>query len=407
MTGMTRGISLPQTTIHVATASQLAQAFKAVRGGETILLASANFGDVALSNVRPASLVTIKSADPLNDAVFKTLKLTNVANVLVEDIDVNNPIAAGTPRAQAVAINKAVNVTLRGLDVAGSLDGDTANDAHGIVVTGSDNVSILDSTFRQLHAAIVLGRNSDVVVAGNAITEAREGVNIGQQDGGLFERNFVTKLLPLPGDHPDAFQVHNGNGIGASNDLAFRNNVIIQGNERPIHGIYVNSERDGEGIHHSNISVENNFYRGSARHGVSLHHVDNAVIESNTVLYSGTGGLVPAVLVGDIQGGRIKNNIATLLLENKNTGTTNLTSANNVDVWDPKFKVGISEAALFAPTTPGDMDFSRLAPLGGSAASGLGFHASGEIGGFDGSTSALMAAYVPQFEASFATVFMV
>lgn len=388
-------------TIRVATPAQLVQAVRTARGGETILLASANFGDVSLANARPAGLVTIKSANPDADAVFRTLKLTNVANLLIEDIDVRNPLAAGAPRNQALVVNKAVNVTLSGIDVSGSLDGNAGNDAHGLMVTGSDNIAILDSTFRQLHGAIVLGRNTDIIVAGNTITEAREGVNIGQQDGGLFERNFVTRMLPLANDHPDAFQVHNGAGIGASRDLAFRDNVIVQGNDRPLQGIYVHSERDHEGIHHSNIVVENNFYRGSARHGISLTNVDNALIDGNTVLYSGIGGLVPAVLVGDIQRGLVQNNIATLLLENRNTGSSGLRWAGNVDVWDPKFGVGIREAVLFGPA-PGDLDFNRLAPLAGGPAAGLGFAATGEIGGFAGTSATQLAAYIPQFETNFA-----
>lgn len=391
----------------VANASQLTKAFKAATGGETILLAATNFGDVSLHNANPTSLVTIKSADPDADASFRTLKLTNVSNILLEDIDIHNPIAPGAPKTQAMQINKVTNVTLSGIDLAGSLDGDSSNDAHGIIITGGDNISILDSTFRQVRAAIVIGRSSDIIVAGNTITEGREGVNIGQVDGGLFERNLVTAMQPMAHDHPDAFQVHNGSGIGASNDLAFRNNVIIQDNGLALQGIYVHSERDDEGIHHSNISIENNFYRGNSRHAISVTHTDDVLISGNTVLYSGSGGLVPAVLVGDVHGARVERNIATLLYENRNSGSTDLVWADNIDVWDPKFRIGVAESTLFQPMTPGEIDFGRLAPRIDGPGAGLGFAATGEIGGFEGPTGMMMAAYVPQFEAAYATPLLV
>lgn len=396
---------MPGKTILVSSAAQLVKTARSAVGGDTILLAPGNYGDVSLANLRPTSTVTIKSANPDADASFKTLRITNASNLTIEDVDVNNPIAAGAPRSAATAINKSTNINFVGVDIAGSNNGNAADDAHGLIITASDNVAVLDGTFSHLHAAIVVGLTSDVIIAGNTITQSREGVNIGQVTGGLFERNLVTDMAALPGDHPDAFQVHNGTrGAIGSSDLAFRSNVIFQGSGTSVQGIYIHSEQDALGIHHSNISIENNFYVGSARHAISISNADDVVVRGNTVLYSGSGGLVPAILSADVQGGIFEDNISTLLLPTRNTGSTNVIWRDNIDVWDPKFKVGVAQDSLFAPGVGTTLDLARLSPLAGSAAAGAGFHTADEIGNLSGSVAVQLAHYVPMFEAEhFAT----
>lgn len=398
---------MPGTTTLVSNATQLLKVAKTARAGDTILLASGNYGDVSLANLRPTGNVTIKSANPDADAVFRTLKLTNLSNFIFEDFDIRNPIAVGAPRTAAVRINAATNITFSGIDMSGSLNGSAWDDAHGMMITGSNHVSILDSTFRQLDAAIVVGRSSDVIVAGNTVTEAREGVVMGAISGGLFELNRLSNMQPnlAAGEHADFFQVHDGSGAAPSDDLVFRSNVMIgDGMAAGMHGIYIYSERDAaENIHHSNITIENNFYEGAARHGISVSHVDNLVVANNTVLYSGSGGLVPAIMVREIIGGVVKDNVATLLIDVQNSGSTNLAWSNNIDVWDPMFKVGIAKAALFAATPTNEIDFSTAGPLAGSVAdvSGAGFRGVAQIGNLSAGVAAQIAAYVPLFDHHF------
>jgi hypothetical protein len=50
--------------INVSSAAGLMSALTNARGGETIVLASGNYGDLNLSSRTFASAVTIKSADP-------------------------------------------------------------------------------------------------------------------------------------------------------------------------------------------------------------------------------------------------------------------------------------------------------------------------------------------------------
>ncbi len=394
-------------TISVASAAQLVAAVKTARGGDTIVLASGNYGDVGLGNLRADGLVTIKSADPANEAVFKTLRLTNMSNILVQDVEINNVIAPGGVKNSGMAICKSSNITFQGLNVHGSLNNNALDDAHGIVITGSDHVAILDSSFRQLNAAIAAGNSSDVIVAGNTITEAREGVNLVKITGGLFERNYVTNMQAAPTDHSDAFQVGDGNGLGASSDLEFRNNIMVQGSGTTFQGVFVREEHVAEGLRHSNIAIENNYYTSASRNGLSVANVDGLVISGNTVTYTGSGGLVPAIMAQDVHGGSITNNIAPLLLDVKNTGSTGLTWKNNIDLWDPQFKVGVAQASVLQAQDAGAIDFSKLGVIAGSVAAvaGAGFHVVDQIGNLGGSAASQMASYLPQFDHHFATLF--
>jgi parallel beta-helix repeat protein len=392
-------------TTVVKTAAQLLLAIKLAKGGETILLAPGDYGHVAFRG-SPASNVTIKSLDPDNDAVFHSLKMVNVSNFTIQDVDVCNPQDAGAPN-RAIQIGLASNITLIGVDVSGSKDGTAWNDGYGIMLTDSNHVAILDSTFQQLHGAITAGRVTDLIVAGNDISQAREGVQVGQIDGGLFDRNYLHNMDPnyAAGDHADNFQVHNGNGIGASNNLVFTNNVMIEdGGGWGVHGIYINSERYREGIQHTNIIIENNYFQGSSLHGISVNYADNVVIRNNTLTSSGSNDFyIPAILARSIHGGIIENNAATLLLDVKNSTNTDLVWSNNIDLWDPKFKKGVALSDVFVAAGDGEIDFSNFDTKSTGVAAGIGFHAVAGIGDVVGSADAIMAAYLPRFDHNFVT----
>ncbi len=389
----------------VHNAAELTKALAAAKGGETILLAAGDYGNYAFKG-NPASNVTVKSLDPDHDAVFHSLKLVNVSNFTIQDVDIHNPQDAGAPD-RALQIGKASHITLIGLDISGSKDGTAWNDGFGIMLTSSDHVAIIDSTFQQLRTAIVASRVTDLIVAGNDISQSREGVQLGQIDGGLFDRNYLHNMDPnyAAGDHADDFQVHNGGGIGASNDLVFSNNVMTEdGGAGGVHGIFIKSERYLEGIQHTNITIENNYYSGSALHGISVNNADNVTIRNNTVLNSGSNdSLIPAILARGIHGGVIENNASTLLLDVANSGNANLTWSNNVDLWDPKFKKGVALADVFVAAGHDNIDFSNLDTKATGVAAGIGFHAITGIGDIAGSAETVMAAYLPRFDHNFVT----
>jgi parallel beta-helix repeat protein len=396
-------------TTLVSNSIQLKIAATAAKAGDTILLAAGSYGDYSFSAIRPTGTVTIKPVSDDAQVTFRTMSFTNSANLVVENIDVSRPLVDGVGmNTPMLRVNSSTNISLVNFDVAGSRDGNAGNDGHGLSIVSSSRISVLDSHFEQVDTAAIIARVQDVIFAGNTITAVREGVNISNTQGGLFDRNTIVNMQPSydAGDHPDAFQVHSTR-TAASSDLAFRNNVILEGTSGPVGGFFIRSERVGEGIEHSNISIENNYYQGTYRHGISVGDTNGLVIRGNTVIDSAKAGNSAAINTYNIEGGRIENNIAQLFLQSKSSGVT---LANNIDVWEAKFNTGIKVAELFAPAGDvGVLDFAKLDPLAGSLADvgGSGFRLAAGIGDLTGGTAALLGAYVPQFDSNFATVFQV
>lgn len=365
----------------------------------TIRLAAGNYGDVFLKNLTGTALVTIKSANPSNDAVFETLKLTNVHNLLFQDIDVLHPLEAGertfTP---AVSVQSSSSVTFVQLDLRGSMDGNASNDGVGMAILNSDRIAVLDSTFEQLSRGITITKSEAIAVAGNDMRGLRQGVTIAQVDGALFEKNYTHDMQPdyEAGDHPDHYQVLTGNTYEASNNLTWRSNVMIEGTSDFIGGIYVQSERLDEGVRHTNITVDNNFYHGNYRHALSFSGVKDLVVSGNSIVNGDDyDGPTAAIYLKGVRTALIEDNVSPLIVQNATTTNMGVTLDNNVDTWDPETRRGYAETDIIARLADGPINFSKLAVRQGSIADQVdaGFVPVGEIGNLTTTAAASHAKY--------------
>ncbi len=397
------------TTVTVSTASQLLATARSARAGDTILLAPVNFGDVSLSNVRPNGTITIKSADPNNDAVFRTLNIMRSDNLIIEDIDISRPLAPGASQnSYAVNVARASNITFIGIDVSGSMNNDARDDGLGMSLNGS-RISVLDSTFTQLRTAVATA-GEDFLFAGNSMTQVREGVTIRSMTRALIDSNYAADWQPDYDklEHPDMFQVTSGGGANASSDIIIRNNVMLPGANGPVGGIFIKSEAYGAGgrldQRHENILIENNYYEGNHRHAITVSNADDVVISNNSVRTGINVGLVPAINLFDVRGALISNNVAPMFLEDRTRPSTGVVYENNIDTWDTKTKKGVDAAQLFSSAGEGDIDFARFNTVANSTAAptGAGFRASSEIGSFSGTAAAQMAGWMPNFDQNFA-----
>lgn len=397
---------MPKTTT-VSTAAALVATAKRAGAGDTILLAPGNYGDVILHAIRPGGTVTIKSADANNDAVFGQISVNASSNLVFEDIDVRRTLRAGEPEwARAVSVGGSNNISFVGVDFSGSTNGNRNDDGNGLVVTSSSRISVLDSTFQQFNNAVVLGRLDDVIFAGNTIRDVREGVNMSQIRGGLFERNYVTEVIPdmSKGDHPDAFQLHAAGAAGVSSDIVFRSNVIITNAQ----GIFINNHKLGQGLFQSNIVIENNYYEGNQRNAISVNGADNVVVTNNSLRAGAAGVYAPAIVVGGSTDVMVTKNIVPLTVQRADGMGRNVTWADNIDTWDPQRRTGVSIDSVFAaPLASGEINFASLDARGanGVDVNGYGFRAVAGIGNLTGSAAAMLASYVPQFDTHFSANF--
>lgn len=407
-------------TVTVSTAAQLAAAARTAKGGDTILLAPGNYGDVRLDNLNPKGTITVKSANPDNDAVLRTLTMMNAHNVVIQDIDISRPMTASENRNNyAVNVGRSSNLTFVGIDVSGSMNNDARDDGHGMSLTGS-RLSILDSTFTQLGFAVVVAA-TDYVFAGNTMTQVREGMQMRATKGALVANNIARDFQAnyAAGEHPDVFQVHTGGTAGASSNLIFRNNLMATGAEGGVGGIFIRSETPVP-RRHSNILIENNIYEGNFTHGISVSNADNVTLRGNTIRAGVNEGLVSSILLADINGGLVEKNVTQRILDVKSLPNTGVVMRDNIDIWDVNQKKGIAVADLFAqPTSSASKrvdamnarpeslaagDFADLNVLATSAAGriGAGFKSVAHIGNLAGTAEQQMAAWLPALDTNLA-----
>ena len=396
-------------TVTVSTAAQLLSAAKAAKAGDTILLAPVNFGDVSLPNVNPAGAITIKSANPGNDAVFRTLSIFNSSNIIIEDIDISRPLAPGASQTSyAVNVGRASNITFIGIDVSGSMNNDARDDGLGMSLSGS-RISVLDSTFTQLRMAVAAS-GEDFLFAGNTMTQVREGMQMRAMTRALVQGNYAADFQADydKKEHPDVFQLHSGGGAKASTDIIYRDNIMLPGANGPVGGIFIQSEAykaSGKSEdRHENIVIENNYYEGNYTHAITVGNTDNIAIKNNTILAGINVGRIPGININDSNTVLIEKNITPAILEHRLQPNTNVIFRDNVDVWDAKSKKGILASDLFQKVDDGDLDFGSFSPVVTSSAAiaGAGFRAVADIGNLSGTSAAQLAAWLPSFDQHFA-----
>jgi hypothetical protein len=392
---------MSKTTL-VKNAAELVKAAKTARSGDTILLASGEYGAVSLANLNTGGNVTIKSANVHAPASFYSLNLTRDTGFTFQDIAVNHGLKNGEALwSSAINLNGSSNISIIHSDINGSVDGNASNDAYGIMSNNSDHITVLNSTFEELKVGMVMAHSSDVIFAGNTITTSREGVDIGDSHGVLIDRNYVTNLQPNYGalDHPDAFQI-GAAGMAVSSDVTFSNNVIIEGTAGPVGGIFIRNEKNADGSLHSNIVIQNNYYSGSYTNAIGVSDVRNLLVDNNTVVMSAKPGNTSAITGNNLHNATYSDNVAPVFLSNKGTVLENVDYLNNIDLKASKGKAGLALTDLFVAPANNVLDLGNLNPIAGSVAAlkGIGFHSAEGIGQLGGSIDQQLATYMPMHD---------
>ena len=134
---------MTKQTINVANVSELKSALAHATGGETILLASGNYGKLNINGSHFASTVTLKSADGKAMASFSETYMKNASNITFV-----RPIHYTHSSGDKVFTNKFLVQNSSDITFRSSIfDGDVSNGAgngKGLVVRGSSNIDVID-----------------------------------------------------------------------------------------------------------------------------------------------------------------------------------------------------------------------------------------------------------------------
>lgn len=268
------------STITVGNSSELSLALKSVKSGDTILLREGTYSDISIRNVVVDGEVTIKSLDPQNMATITDLQIYSSKGLTFRDLEIS--VTPESTATGAVGVISSTNIRLDHLNVHGSLNGNPQDDADGIRIKESTNVSVTNSEFQQLRIAIGHGDSNQLDLSGNYIHDIRmDGIRGGGSSNVMVKNNYFTNFYQIEGDHADAIQFYSGNINKSVHDIVVEGNVVVQGDGQEIQGIFL---RNSAGSLFENVTIAKNMIVGGNWNGIMVEGSKNLQVLNNTVV---------------------------------------------------------------------------------------------------------------------------
>ncbi|NNM77627.1 hypothetical protein HJG53_11970 [Sphingomonas sp. ID1715] len=271
----------------VKTAAELTTALGRTVGGDTIRLASGNYGLVNLANRVYASTVTITSASATAPAHFDGLTVSGSKNLAFSALDLGRGLGATEPEYTKLnTVQMSENVSFSNVSIHGSLDGDVTNDGIGLYVTDSKNVAVTGATFTENFRGLLVQRADGFTIGESRFDKIRsDGANFAASDRVTVRANTFTDFNRYGTDHADAIQFWNTGQTKGATDILIQNNVFIQtAAGKGAQGIFMYDLTDYK---FTNVVIENNLMYGNDDwNGIVVNNGQNVRIANNTVLSS-------------------------------------------------------------------------------------------------------------------------
>jgi Right handed beta helix region len=285
-------------TINVSDASGLATAMAQAKAGDTILLASGNYGAFSTGNDYSSS-VTIKSASAGSPATFSSVSLNGATGITFDSITFDYKFKAGdTVDATPFSVSGSTNITFKN----SVFDGDVASGlsaidngyaaGRGLLVTASNGVTVEGSLFTNWHRGLIIGESSNVKVLNNEVTAIRsDGMDFIQVKNILIEGNNIHDFRSAPnsGDHADMIQFWTTGTTSASTDITIRNNTLNIGQGTWAQSLFMRNElvdqgQAGASMYYQNVLIENNTISNAHTHGITVGEANGLIVRNNVVI---------------------------------------------------------------------------------------------------------------------------
>jgi parallel beta-helix repeat protein len=336
-------------TINVSSASGLESALRGANSGDTILLASGNYGNVDVGGRNFSSDVTIRSN----------------GGAVISNMEVNN----------------ASGITISNLTFRGSSSG--YGQGTGIRVSSSDDITIENSSFSGFTRGIQIWNVDNLDILNNDLSNiSYDGMVLGHVHGLLIQGNEVV-MNSNPGldNHKDIIQVYNQGAVAPSSDIVIRNNSLWA-DDPQTHGIFMGNIDAAGGLKssefYSDVLIENNTIRNNMPLGIAIGPTDDLTIRNNVVLRhpdgEGGSGRAPRIVV--------------------NPSADDVTITGNTTHSEPSAATGTNWASVAKPggwtisgnSTSGLGSGGEAPPVGGGSGGGGGAPSTGGLGDGDADT---------------------
>ena len=183
--------------------------------------------------------------------------IDNQTDVIIQDLELR--IDESDPTNYAITIANSRNVTIKCLNI-GNMP------RHGIRITNSQNVKILDTWIHDLAGnspmlAIDIAESTDILLEGNRLEQVRSGVYVLGGPGIVFRGNRVVNVMgPFPRGQMIQFNKVSGPGNVISGNLAINHHGLSYPED--VISIFKSS-----GTAESPILIEDNFIMGDPNLG--------------------------------------------------------------------------------------------------------------------------------------------
>ncbi|MEM9197491.1 MAG: LamG domain-containing protein [Pseudomonadota bacterium] len=290
-------------TYTVAGASQLSSALQSARAGDTILLEPGRYGDLDLSGVQFNNYVTLRSANPNNEAKFETIRMHDTSYIRIDDVHVDYPSFGGNGTRVVNIDDGSHHIEILNSEInARDGNGNYNNyNVFGISVRNSSHITVENNYIHDAQNGFAAFSSSHVVFTENYID------HIGadhMKGGGLthFEYSNNTggkNLFPSPTAHADFMQFQ-----GSSSNGVISGNVYVAGTSERAQGIFMN------GGSYQNVTIEDNILFTGKLNGIKILAGSGNVVRNNTVLSTPGAGHESSVI--SVPGGTVvQDNIYT------------------------------------------------------------------------------------------------
>lgn len=325
-------------TITVSSSSALLSAVKNAADGDVIQLASGNYGKVSLSGVHFASGVTISSADPNQAAVLSGLKVTASSGLSFEGIEF---ALSPADKYFPITVGTSSDIHFSKLDVHGLKDGDAANEAMAMMIRDSQNVSVTDSSFEELHHAVNFLDSAAITISGNSFRTIRsDGVRGGGTNDLVISDNHFTDFYPVGADHPDAIQIWTTNTTMSASNITITGNVVERGQGGIIQGIFLRDQSGGDRPY-QHVTISDNIVLGGMYNGISVGNANGLIMRDNVVAAFGDQkswmrieNSTGVELTGNAASSYVLNNVGyTQNIDNSTTGPVTGTGTDLLKTW--------------------------------------------------------------------------
>ena len=297
---------MANTVINVSNANELHNALASATGGETILLAGGNYGDLYLGpsssySVKFPSNVTIKSVDPNAPASFSTLNMDYASNLTFDGVKFDYTFKPGDVYFyRPFDIMGSSNITIKN----SVFDGDVAQGvsavddgfgfAMGLSLKGSSGVVLENNEFSTFHRGMVVHQSNNVTIRNNDVHSMRsDGMNFAEVQQVTIEDNYIHDFRKAANssDHMDFIQFWTSGTNNPSTDIIIRGNTLDIGAGDWAQSIFMRNEvvdtgQAGLPMFYRNILIEDNTIYNGHLHGITVGQTDGLTIRQNTVLHA-------------------------------------------------------------------------------------------------------------------------